>query len=328
MTNLISIIIPIYNAEKYLPKCLDSVINQTYKNTEIILVNDGSTDSSGLICDEYALKDIRIKVLHKGNGGVSSARNTALKIAKGDYIGFVDSDDWIEPDMFQKLHELCVKYNSEISMCGYYSQSSDKVNKSLIPLPQEGVLTREKAYEQVLIPGKFEGFLWNKLFDTRLLKETNILFDENIHFCEDQLFVCKVLKYCKNISYTTNHYYHYIKNSSSATETVNEKYITRIGAIESIVNELKGTEIEDLAKAAAANASCIMLMDVYDTFYCTNDVLEKLKYIKRKYRREFWRYPFSLKFKIRFIGLDISIPLFIKLYRRLKKIKSSLIGEN
>ena len=107
----ISVILPVYNVEKYLRQCLDSVINQTYKNLEIILVNDGSTDNSGKICEEYALNDERIKVIHKENGGISSARNAAIDIAKGQYITFIDSDDDVELDYIDYLYDILKKFN-------------------------------------------------------------------------------------------------------------------------------------------------------------------------------------------------------------------------
>ena len=113
---LISIIIPVYNAEKYLPNCLDSVINQTYKNLEIILVDDGSTDKSSEICDEYAQKDFRIKLIHKENGGVSSARNAGLALVSGDYIAWVDSDDFVAPDYIEYMYKLLKEYDADISL--------------------------------------------------------------------------------------------------------------------------------------------------------------------------------------------------------------------
>lgn len=124
---LISIIIPVYNVERYLRECIDSIIAQTYKNLEIILVDDGSSDKSGEICDEYSKKDSRIKVIYKKNGGLSDARNVALDIAKGDYIGFIDSDDYIEKDMFQILYNLAEEYNAEISSISFYKMLENKV---------------------------------------------------------------------------------------------------------------------------------------------------------------------------------------------------------
>ena len=114
---LITVIVPVYNVEKYLTRCVDSIINQTYKNLEIILVDDGSTDSSPAICDNYAKKDSRINVIHKQNNGASSARNAALDIASGDYIGFVDSDDYINRDMYASLFDSIVDSGSDMAIC-------------------------------------------------------------------------------------------------------------------------------------------------------------------------------------------------------------------
>ena len=116
---LISIIVPIYNVEKYINQCLDSIINQTYKNLEIILVDDGSPDNCGKICDEYAIKDNRIKVIHKENGGLSSARNAGLDVASGEYISFIDSDDYVAENFIEKLYGLCKENDAEIAECGF-----------------------------------------------------------------------------------------------------------------------------------------------------------------------------------------------------------------
>ena len=120
MENLISVIVPVYNIEAYLRKCIDSILAQTYTNLEIILVDDGSTDNSGEICNEYAAKDARIRVIHKGNGGLSSARNTGIDIATGKYIGFVDSDDYLAPDMYEKLLGAIVNNHADISVCNVH----------------------------------------------------------------------------------------------------------------------------------------------------------------------------------------------------------------
>lgn len=114
----ISVIVPVYNVAPYLKKCVDSIINQTFTDIEIILVDDGSTDESGTICDQYAQKDSRVKVIHKPNGGLSDARNSGLEVCSGEYIGFVDSDDWISPDMYETLIHFAVKEDLDVAMCG------------------------------------------------------------------------------------------------------------------------------------------------------------------------------------------------------------------
>lgn len=117
MKPVISVIVPIYNVEKYLPRCIESILNQSFKEFELILVDDGSSDNSGKICDIYAEKDERVKVIHKENGGVSSARNVGIKAVNGEYIGFVDPDDYIDREMYKNLYELCENNNCDIGIC-------------------------------------------------------------------------------------------------------------------------------------------------------------------------------------------------------------------
>lgn len=125
--DLISIIVPVYNMEQYLERCMNSIWQQTYTNLEIILVDDGSTDQSPQMCDDYARKDSRIKVVHKQNGGLSDARNAGLAIASGAYIGYVDSDDWIEPDMYERMYEACVEHDAQVAVCRYAQVYKDHV---------------------------------------------------------------------------------------------------------------------------------------------------------------------------------------------------------
>ncbi len=127
----ISIIVPVYNVENYLKKCLDSIVNQTFKDIEIILINDGSTDNSLNICKEYAKKDHRIRLINKPNGGLSSARNVGIDLSTGEYLGFVDSDDWIALNMYEKLYNLCKIFNADISQCKYIRNNEQKLNTPL-----------------------------------------------------------------------------------------------------------------------------------------------------------------------------------------------------
>ena len=155
---LISVIIPVYNVEKYLRRCIDSVINQTYKNLEIIIVDDGSTDNSSNICDEYTNKDSRVKVVHKENGGLSSARNVGIELAKGDLIAFVDSDDYIELEMYEKLKENMDKYDSDIAICQYYNSFKYSIKRQI------GV-EEEKIYEgkdMFFHMDEIKAIAWNK----------------------------------------------------------------------------------------------------------------------------------------------------------------------
>lgn len=237
---LISIIVPIYNAEKNLRRCLDSIKNQTFKDIEVILVNDGSKDGSGKICDEYVQKDNRFKVIHKDNNGVSAARNDGLKIANGKYIGFVDADDWLEPNMFESLYDLIIKYNADIAMCGYVIERQDG---SLINCPNESKIYKMSRYEALNNLTNFKGYLWNKLFSTELIKKNKIFFDEDVHFCEDLLFCSQAFLNSNTIVFDTKPYYHYIIHENSVTGyQFSTKKLTSLKAIEKIINLLDGED--------------------------------------------------------------------------------------
>lgn len=175
MQAVISVVVPIYNVEKYLHRCVDSIINQTYKNLEIILVDDGSLDSCPKICDDYSKKDNRIKVIHKKNGGLSDARNAGMKIAKGEYISFVDSDDWIEHEMMERLYEVMVETNGDIASCGVRMVWDDNTpSKMLTKSNGKFVLDScEKAMDS-LISAEIIQTVWNKLYKTEIVKK--ILF--------------------------------------------------------------------------------------------------------------------------------------------------------
>lgn len=158
---LISIIVPVYNMERYLRECLDSIKSQTLKQWECILVDDGSTDSSPIICDEYVAKDDRFKVIHKPNGGLSNARNAALKIAKGDLIGFVDSDDWIEPEMFQLLYNLIIEYDADIAQVGFIKEYKGRHSTKHFTR-HTNVISKEDALREISFD-HLPNYVWNKL---------------------------------------------------------------------------------------------------------------------------------------------------------------------
>lgn len=222
--NKISVIIPVYNVEPYIRKCLGSVISQTYKNLEILIIDDGSSDNSGKICDDYAEKDNRIRVFHKSNGGVSSAKNTGLENMTGQYVGFVDSDDWIEPDMYEALHKAIIDYNVCIGVTSYFkdagAESEPMMNNKPIP---RGVI---ETVDMALYPLKrdhymgFCGYMCNKLFRADIFKNADLRFDENIKYGEDVLLYTKYVLSgkCGGI-YIDKPMYHYYQRSGAASKS-------------------------------------------------------------------------------------------------------------
>lgn len=193
---MISIIVPIYKVEKYLPRCIDSLINQTYKNIEIILVDDGSPDECSRICDKYAARDERIVVIHQKNAGVSSARNAGLKAAKGDYIGFCDPDDWTAPEMYEELLHAMKDYAADLSVCGYnyYDEENSVDVKRLYKERDPEVLDQRSIMDRMCdIPPSIRHGVWNKLFLKSVLRDQQL--EEKIHYSEDVLFLTDYL--CK-----------------------------------------------------------------------------------------------------------------------------------
>lgn len=207
LSPLISIIIPVYKVEKYLPRCIESVLNQTYKNFELILVDDGSPDNSGKICDEYALKDERIKVIHKENGGVSSARNAGIDVAKGEFINFIDSDDWVPSNSLQTLL-AGISNDCDISV-GSFENRDVKIRKK--PLNVSKIYISDLKIERnlrILERDEFHG-PWGKIYKSKIIKENNLKFPSGVKFGEDALFVKEYLKYCNIIKTTDITVYYY-----------------------------------------------------------------------------------------------------------------------
>ena len=226
MNGKISIIIPVYNVEKYIERCLDSVITQSYVNLEIILVDDGSTDKSGEICDRYAVRDNRIKVLHIKNSGRGEARNIGLTKAEGQYIGFVDSDDWIERDLYKCLIEKIEEAEADISVCAYYERFDNNKNEKML-YGNDFVCTGKEAlhYTMSNMNGAywFNIAIWNKLYKRDVI--------ENIRFrgreYEDIMYNAEVLYNASNVTYASKCLYDYrlSRKGSIITEGFQRKTI-------------------------------------------------------------------------------------------------------
>lgn len=216
----LSVIIPVYKAELYLNRCINSVLDQTFQDFEILLINDGSPDHSGDICDEYSRKDNRVRVFHKENGGVSSARNVGLKEAKGEWIGFVDSDDWIEKDFFANIIDALLKYNLvDVVLFGYTKEIAPDVFVSKRSNCQSKVFNVD---DESLV-GLFESQVWNYFFKKDIIKNNGFLFDESISYAEDVLFIVDYLSCAKNICYLNIASYIYNDFNISSTTYISVK---------------------------------------------------------------------------------------------------------
>ncbi len=224
---LISIIVPVYNVQAYLRPCLESLVRQTWRNLDIILVNDGSTDDSGRICDEFAASDARVRVIHKKNAGVSSARNEGIDAARGEYIGFVDSDDLCEPEMFEKLCLSLTAHNVDITLCGYNDFIDGQKYLHEEPLPA-GYYSRDQIIRSIIgaMVGRFPqvplcalvmGSMCRCLFRKSIINRASAIRLYNIKMAEDLLFVVEYLSRCHSAYVESAAYYHYRANPKSAT---------------------------------------------------------------------------------------------------------------
>lgn len=214
---LISVVVPIFNLAELLPKCLDSLLNQTYSNYEIILVDDGSTDESPSMCDKYAERYEKVSVVHKNNGGLSSARNAGILIAEGEYIIFPDPDDWVEKDYLSTLCEIQSYYNADLTCVGYIL---DFENGSSIPGTDGELLLFDKyqAKKHLMIDPSMKGFAWNKLYKTSIIRENSLLFLDDVGTREDLDFAYRYINCSELIVFSPNtRLYHYFQRNMATT---------------------------------------------------------------------------------------------------------------
>lgn len=215
---MISVIVPIYKVEKFLPKCIESILNQTYSDFELILVDDGSPDKCPEICDEYAAKDQHIVVIHQKNSGVSAARNAGLKKAKGQYIGFVDPDDFIAPDMYEKMVQAMETSEAELVVCGYdyYDEEYHIDEKRKYRVDSDEVIDQKELMKRMSdMPPTIRHGVWNKLFKSSLLSE--IYFMENLHSSEDVMFLTEYINLVNNAVIVHQPLYKNLVRQGSAT---------------------------------------------------------------------------------------------------------------
>ncbi len=224
MQPLVSVIVPVYNVEKYLPRCVDSIRKQTYYNVELLLIDDGSCDSSSKICDEYEQIDERIRTIHIPNGGVSRARNIGLNEAKGDYVTFVDSDDWIEEYTIKNSVEAMLQ--NDLVVWGYsvdYVDINENCKSSTLISKKMRLCTDFSSLIEEDTSGMV-GYVWNKLYKTNIIRAEQLSFDEDVSLYEDMIFNLNYLMVAKNIVFIDNIGTHYIQREGS----LGSKYYSNI----------------------------------------------------------------------------------------------------
>ena len=216
MEPTVSIIVPVYNAEHTIPRCIESILNQEYSDFELLLVNDGSTDGSGAVCDAYAARDARIRVIHKENTGVSDTRNTALTQARGTYLQFLDSDDWITPDATSSLVRAAESAQCDLVVSDFYRVVGEWVSQKG-DIDDDGVMTREEyAAHMMENPADFYyGVLWNKLYRRSIVETHHLRMDPEISWCEDFMFNLEYIRYAETFRALQVPIYYYVKTKGS-----------------------------------------------------------------------------------------------------------------
>ena len=236
---LISVIVPVYKVEKYLDRCVQSIVDQTYRNLEIILVDDGSPDNCPAMCDAWAAKDSRIKVLHKENGGLSDARNAGMAVATGFYMGFVDSDDYIAPEMYRLLYERLTADGSDIAACGVEMVFEDGSPSRILTKAGTCVLAHDEAMEAVICESWLKQPVWYKLYKTALIREISFPVGK---YHEDVFWTWQAVAQAQHVSIFHTPCYFYLQRTGSI---MGERYsLRRLDAIEAKQQRLEYLEQE------------------------------------------------------------------------------------
>lgn len=277
--DVISIIIPVYNVEKYLERCLNSIIHQTYTNIEIILINDGSRDSSLQICRDYQSKDNRIKVIDKVNEGVSIARNTGIEAATGKFIGFVDPDDWIEPKMFGSMHKTIQKNKCDIAFCNYSKDT--KISSSLKLLKtKKDVLNKQEIIDELIcnmiglediFPKYYNimGCVWRCLYRKDFIDKYSLRFKPGITIMEDLIFTVEALINANNVCIDRGVWYHYMQNKTSSLHAyIENMWNDQIRVHDTLEQMLSAAELDEymrnrLDSRYIAMAACSIGNEMY-----------------------------------------------------------------
>ncbi|WP_454947502.1 glycosyltransferase family 2 protein [Gemella sanguinis] len=317
MGEKISVIVPVYNVEQYLERCVDSIINQTYTNLEIILVNDGSTDNSGKLCDELAKKDERIRVIHKENGGLSDARNRGIDESESDLVGFIDSDDYIDSDMYEVLLKNLNDTDADLSMCALYDVYNN-TPEAQVTNKETWKLSSEQAIRMVMEAKILSVTAVNKLYRKSLF--TDLKFEVG-KIAEDAFIMIKLLDKCEKIVATNEKKYYYVhRENSITTQKFSTKFLNVIEAYEQNSNIIleKYPKLKDVAQTRM-NWAYFYVLDrlLLDDNYNDKELENKLISYLKNHRKDILNDPlFTKGRKIGFIALLLSRNLYRKLIEK------------
>lgn len=309
----ISIIIPVYNVENYIARCLDSVLGQSFADFEVICIDDGSTDSSGKILDDYAEKDKRIKPFHISNKGVSNARNYGLDMMTGEWFAFVDADDWIEEDYLKILYDNAFKNNCSVSACSFqrnfqYTVGVDKVNIVTELINSQ----KECIHNFICSKNSMQGMVWNKLYLAD--KHKDVRFDVRLKVNEDCLYTYEIMKNCQRAYYCSMQLYHWFFRKESACHTrIIKKDFSAANVFLDIYNKTQSMNDAEVDKALKSNyVKAVVKMLLFARYKVSEqDVIEAKKQCK-KWKKDIWE-GFGKKEKVKYV-LAVYLPPFLRLW--------------
>ena len=314
MKEKISIIVPVYNVEAYLEKCVESILKQTYTNLEILLVNDGSTDKSGELCDKLALRDHRIRVIHKENGGLSDARNRGIDEASSNLIGFIDSDDYIDEDMYETLYRQMVASKADLSMCGHYDVYHQIPEKQVAEI-KTWELMPEEAIKMVMEAKILSVTAVNKLYKKALFEQLRFRIGK---IAEDAFIMVDLIHQCSKIVATNEKKYYYVhRENSITTQKFSLKFLNVIEAYEQnakIISE----NYPDLYDVAIMRLNWAYFY-VLDRLLVDNDFKDKvledrlISYLKKNKKSILMDSRFTRARKMSFLALCLSRKLYLKI---------------
>ena len=310
---LISVIVPVYNTEKYLKRCINSLLQQTYQKLEIILINDGSTDGSEQIVNDFAEKDKRVKAIHKENGGESNARNIGLKIATGEYITFCDCDDWIDVDMYKCMMEVLLDNNIDMVAVSWYYNTDLSTCEIKNELPvSDSIFGREELLNYIYMRDSYRGFayIWNKLYKREILytkQGSLILFDETLQLGGDVLYMAEIALNVKRVKYIDRAFYHYNQREDSGCHTKDVRKLRDwIRAYELVIHRFEEEHID----------KCIIdYVKRFLAYHSSNAVEIAIEQNQFTAKKEFQ--DLMQRYKQEYISLNLQHPKRIKRYRNL-----------
>ena len=317
----LSLVVPVYNMESLLPRCMTTLLSQSEQNFEIILVNDGSTDCSGQLCDTYASQNSSfVRVIHKKNGGLSSARNAGMDVAKGSFVCFPDPDDWVDSSYVEHFVQLQRTYHADLVCTGYYIDYDDRQFPSS-NTSTRSVLTRRSALEWLLRPAGMGGFAWNKIYRLDIIRKNNLRFADDVGTTEDLDFAFRYLSFCSSIVWDPQiRTYHYYQREGAATRSsFSSRKLESLRTYQHVIDNFSSAHPELIV--LAKDVLCVAAVQlVYLAQSSSSDETDAVRYLRKQIFSTLPTHLRSPYYGVRYKIQSIFALLFPALYTKIKQL--------